>query len=58
MGENMEDNTAEPRLDADEANSSSSFHLESADPEQRQKLEEELKKELAKVSFYFMAPGI
>lgn len=35
-------------LSADDANSS--FDLESMDPEQRQKVEEELKTELAKVS--------
>lgn len=33
--------------------SSLSFDLESMDPEQRQKVEEELKTELAKVSFLF-----
>lgn len=38
------------RTSADDGNFSSSFDLESMDPEQRQKLEEELKTELAKVS--------
>lgn len=39
---------AEPLGSNDEANTS--FDLESMDPEQRQKVEEELKTELAKVS--------
>lgn len=46
----MDTSSTQPELksESDDANSSS-FDLESMDPEQRQKVEEELKNELAKV---------
>lgn len=47
--ENAENPPLESKGSTDEG--SSSFDLESMDPEQRQKVEEELKTELAKVSF-------
>jgi hypothetical protein len=46
--ENLDNPVLESKGSMDESNSS--FDLESMDPEQRQKVEEELKTELAKVS--------
>lgn len=47
--ENLDNPVLESKGSMDESNSS--FDLESMDPEQRQRVEEELKTELAKVSF-------
>lgn len=49
----MDNMSAQGELKSEGDDISSSFDLESMDPEQRQKLEEELKTELAKVSIYF-----
>lgn len=44
------DTTTQPTLKTDTDDLSASYDLASMDPEQRQKVEEELKNELAKVS--------
>lgn len=47
-------NTNQPELKSEQDDSSASYDLEQLDPEQRQKVEEELKAELAKVSVVVM----
>lgn len=50
----MENTQGVDELNRDSGDGTSSFDLESMDPEQRQKLEEELKTELAKVSCHLV----